>query len=64
MEDLTRPAVHDDPQPQRDVFLAHLEHPDCRVYVAELDGEGARAFHGLIFLEKLPTDPLACCFNC
>jgi ribosomal protein S18 acetylase RimI-like enzyme len=43
MEDLTRPAVADDPGPQRDVFLAHLEHGDCRIYVAELDGEIAGA---------------------
>jgi ribosomal protein S18 acetylase RimI-like enzyme len=43
MEDLTRPAVVEDPRPQRDVFLAHLEHPDCRIYVAEVDGEVAGA---------------------
>jgi ribosomal protein S18 acetylase RimI-like enzyme len=39
MEGLTRPAVADDPEPQRDVFLAHLQHDDARVYVAEIDGE-------------------------
>ena len=39
MEELTRPAVAADPQPQRDVFLAHLAHPKCRVYVAEFDGD-------------------------
>ena len=39
MEGLTRPPVAADPQPQRDVFLAHLEHPDAAVFVAELDGE-------------------------
>ena len=43
MEGLTRPAVAADPQPQRDVFLAHLEHPDAAVFVAELDGEVAGA---------------------
>jgi ribosomal protein S18 acetylase RimI-like enzyme len=43
MEGLTRPAVAADPQPQRDVFLAHLEHPDAAVFVAELDGEIAGA---------------------
>jgi ribosomal protein S18 acetylase RimI-like enzyme len=43
MEGLTRPAVAADPQPQRDVFLAHLEHPDAMVYVAELDGSVAGA---------------------
>lgn len=39
MEGLTRPAVADDPEPQRDVFLAHLEHEDAAVYVAEANGE-------------------------
>jgi ribosomal protein S18 acetylase RimI-like enzyme len=39
MEGLTRPAVADDPGPQRDVFLAHLEHEDAQVFVAELGGE-------------------------
>lgn len=43
MEDLTRPPVAEDPRPQREVFLAHLEHDDCRIYVAELDGEIAGA---------------------
>ena len=43
MEGLTRPAVAEDPQPQRDVFLAHLEHADARVYVAEIDGQIAGA---------------------
>jgi ribosomal protein S18 acetylase RimI-like enzyme len=43
MEDLTRPGVADDPEPQRRVFHAHLEHPDCRIYVAELDGQIAGA---------------------
>lgn len=43
MEGLTRPPVADDPQPQREVFLAHLEHPDAEVYVAELDGSVAGA---------------------
>lgn len=43
MEALTRPAVAEDPQPQRDVFLAHLEHADCRIYVAEVDGDLAGA---------------------
>jgi ribosomal protein S18 acetylase RimI-like enzyme len=43
MEGLTRPAVADDPGPQRDVFLAHLEHNDAQVFVAELDGEIAGA---------------------
>jgi ribosomal protein S18 acetylase RimI-like enzyme len=39
MEDLTRPAVAEDPQPQREVFFEHLASDDCRIYVAELDGE-------------------------
>jgi GNAT superfamily N-acetyltransferase len=39
MEELTRPPVADDPQPQREVFFAHLEHPECRIYVADFDGE-------------------------
>jgi ribosomal protein S18 acetylase RimI-like enzyme len=43
MEGLTRPAVADDPGPQRDVFLAHLAHRDAHVFVAELDGEIAGA---------------------
>lgn len=43
MADLTRPAVTEDPGPQRDVFLAHLGHGDCRIYVAELDGRVAGA---------------------
>ena len=38
MEGLTRPAVAEDPQPQRDVFRAHLEHADCRIYVADFEG--------------------------
>jgi ribosomal protein S18 acetylase RimI-like enzyme len=41
MEGLTRPEVADDPQPQRDVFLAHLDHPAAEIYVAELDGDVA-----------------------
>jgi ribosomal protein S18 acetylase RimI-like enzyme len=43
MEGLTRPAIADDPKPQRDVFLAHLEREDALVFVAELDGEIAGA---------------------
>jgi ribosomal protein S18 acetylase RimI-like enzyme len=43
MEGLTRPAVADDPGPQRHVFLAHLKHEDAAVFVAELDGEVAGA---------------------
>lgn len=43
MEGLTRPAVADDPGPQRDIFLAHLEHDDARIFVAEIDGEIAGA---------------------
>jgi ribosomal protein S18 acetylase RimI-like enzyme len=43
MEGLTRPAVADDPGPQREVFLAHLLHEDARVFVAEADGEVAGA---------------------
>ena len=39
MEGLTRPPVADDPGPQRDVFLAHLERDDAEIFVAELDGE-------------------------
>jgi len=41
MEGLTRPSVADDPEPQRDVFRAHLEDADAKVFVAELDGEVA-----------------------
>lgn len=46
MEGLTRPAVADDPQPQRDVFLAHLGHANAEVFVVELDGRiaGAASF--------------------
>ena len=43
MEGLTRPAVADDPEPQREVVMAHLEHEDAQVFVAELDGEVAGA---------------------
>lgn len=43
MEDLTRPEVADDPRPQRDVFLTHLEDPNARVYVVEVDGQVAGA---------------------
>jgi ribosomal protein S18 acetylase RimI-like enzyme len=43
MEGLTRPAVAEDPAPQRGVFLAHLEDDDAEVFVAELDGEVAGA---------------------
>jgi ribosomal protein S18 acetylase RimI-like enzyme len=43
MEGLTRPAVADDPQPQRDVFSAHVDHADAEVFVAELDGQVAGA---------------------
>jgi ribosomal protein S18 acetylase RimI-like enzyme len=52
MEGLTRPAVAEDPQPQRDVFLAHLDHPDAKVYVAELDGNVAGAV-SLWFVPRL-----------
>jgi len=46
MEGLTRPAVADDPRPQRDVFLAHLDHADAEVFVVELHGQvpGAASF--------------------
>jgi ribosomal protein S18 acetylase RimI-like enzyme len=40
---LTRPAVADDPEPQREVFLAHLDDEQAQVFVAELDGEVAGA---------------------
>lgn len=43
MEGLTRPPVGADPQPQREVFLAHIGHEDAAVFVAELDGEVAGA---------------------
>ena len=43
MEGLTRPAVADDPDPQRRVFLSHLEHADAEIFVAELDGDVAGA---------------------
>jgi GNAT superfamily N-acetyltransferase len=38
MEGLTRPAVAEDPQPQREVLLTHLGHNDALVYVAEVEG--------------------------
>ena len=41
MEGLTRPAVADDPHPQRDAFFAHLGHADAEVFVVELDGQVA-----------------------
>ncbi len=43
MEDLTRPAVAEDPEPQREVFFEHLANEHSRIYVAELDGELAGA---------------------
>jgi ribosomal protein S18 acetylase RimI-like enzyme len=43
MEGLTRPAVAEDPEPQRDVFRSHLDHPDAAVFVAEIDDEIAGA---------------------
>ena len=43
MEGLTRPAVAEDPAPQREVFLRHLEQEDAKVFVAELDGQVAGA---------------------
>jgi ribosomal protein S18 acetylase RimI-like enzyme len=43
MEELTRPAVADDPGPQREVFRAHLAHEDANVFVAELNGQVAGA---------------------
>jgi ribosomal protein S18 acetylase RimI-like enzyme len=43
MEELTRPPVAHDPQPQREIFFAHLDVPLCRIYVAELEGEIAGA---------------------
>jgi ribosomal-protein-alanine N-acetyltransferase len=52
MEGLTRPPVADDPRAQRDVFFEHLDHPDCRIYVAEIDGEVAGAV-SLWFLPRL-----------
>jgi ribosomal protein S18 acetylase RimI-like enzyme len=52
MEGLTRPAVAENPQPQRDVFRAHLEHPDAKVYVAEFEGEIAGAV-SLWFVPRL-----------
>jgi ribosomal protein S18 acetylase RimI-like enzyme len=39
MEGLTRPAVADDPAPQREVFLAHLDREDAAIFVAEAGGE-------------------------
>ena len=38
MAELGRPAVAQDPEPQRQVFLAHLERRDAAVLVAEADG--------------------------
>jgi ribosomal protein S18 acetylase RimI-like enzyme len=43
MEGLTRPPVAEDPEPQREIFLRHLDHEDAKVYVAEVDGEIAGA---------------------
>jgi ribosomal protein S18 acetylase RimI-like enzyme len=43
MEELTRPAVADDPGPQREVFRAHLAHEDANVFVAEQNGQVAGA---------------------
>jgi ribosomal protein S18 acetylase RimI-like enzyme len=43
MEGLTRPPVADDPHPQREVYLAHLDRSDAAVFVAEVDGEIAGA---------------------
>lgn len=43
MAGLGRPAVAADPAAQRTVFLAHLEHPDGLVLVAEEGGELAGA---------------------
>lgn len=43
MEGLTRPAVADDPAPQREVFLTHLDREDAAIFVAEADGELAGA---------------------
>ncbi len=39
MAELGRPAVAPDAEPQREVFLAHLDRTDAAVLVAELDGE-------------------------
>lgn len=36
---LGRPAVADDPEPQRGIFLDHLAFDDAAVFVAELGGE-------------------------
>lgn len=43
MQGLTRPAVAEDPEPQRDVFLAHLHDDAAQVFVAEIDGQIAGA---------------------
>jgi ribosomal protein S18 acetylase RimI-like enzyme len=43
MEGLTRPAVAENPQPQREVFVAHLDHNDALVCVAEVEGQVAGA---------------------
>ena len=39
MEGLTRPAVADDPAPQREVFLTHLDREDAAIFVAEAGDE-------------------------
>ncbi len=57
MVGLTRPAVAENPAPQREVFLAHLAHDDCRIYVAELDGEIAGAISLWIQLRLNWTTP-------
>lgn len=59
MDGLTRPAVADDPGPQRDVYLAHLEHEDAHVFVAEVDGEIAGAVSLWIQLRLNWTTPQA-----
>lgn len=43
MAALGRPAVAEDPEPQRSVFLDHLTYDDATVLVAEIDGEVAGA---------------------
>ncbi len=59
MEGLTRPEVAEDPESQRNVFLAHVEDPDARVYVAEVDGQIAGAASLWIFPRLNWTTPQA-----
>ena len=58
MEGLTRPAVAEDPELQREVFLAHLAHEDARL--RRRGGRGGRGAASLWFQPRLNwTSPQA-----